>query len=32
MDNFGCDPLGRHSMLQTAENVAAKHQITTRRR
>jgi acetyl-CoA acetyltransferase len=29
MDNFGCDPLGRHSMLQTAENVAAKHQITT---
>ena len=29
MDNFGCDPLGSHSMLQTAENVAAKHQITT---
>jgi acetyl-CoA acetyltransferase family protein len=29
MDNFGCDPLGRHSMLQTAENVAARHQITT---
>src|SRR5262245_35302963 len=29
MDNFGCDPLGRHSMLQTAENVATKHQITT---
>lgn len=29
MDNFGCDPLGCHSMLQTAENVAAKHQITT---
>jgi acetyl-CoA acetyltransferase len=29
LDNFGCDPLGRHSMLQTAENVAAKHQITT---
>jgi acetyl-CoA acetyltransferase len=29
MDNFGCDPLGRHSMLQTAENVAIKHQITT---
>jgi len=29
MDNFGCDPLGRHSMLQTAENIAAKHQITT---
>jgi acetyl-CoA acetyltransferase len=29
MDNFGCDPLGPHSMLQTAENVAAKHGITT---
>ena len=29
MDNFGCDPLGSHSMLQTAENVAARHQITT---
>jgi acetyl-CoA C-acetyltransferase len=29
MDNFAGDPLGRHSMLQTAENVAAKHQITT---
>jgi len=29
MDNFGCDPLARHSMLQAAENVAAKHQITT---
>ncbi|HER25922.1 MAG TPA: thiolase family protein, partial [Rhodospirillales bacterium] len=29
MDNFGCDPLGRHSMLQTAENVAAKHGIST---
>ena len=29
MENFGCDPLGHHSMLQTAENVAAKHQITT---
>ncbi len=29
MDNFGCDPLGRHSMLQTAENVAAKYQIGT---
>jgi acetyl-CoA acetyltransferase family protein len=29
MDNFGCDPLGPHSMLQTAENVAARHQITT---
>ena len=29
MDNFGCDPLGRHSMIQTAENVAAKHNIGT---
>ncbi|MBI3148136.1 MAG: thiolase family protein [Betaproteobacteria bacterium] len=29
MDNFGCDPLGRHSMLATAENVAKKHGIGT---
>jgi acetyl-CoA acetyltransferase len=29
MDNFGCDPLGPHSMLATAENVAARHGITT---
>jgi acetyl-CoA acyltransferase len=29
MDNFGCDPLGGHSMLTTAENVAAKHGIGT---
>jgi len=29
MDNFGCDPLGGHAMLQTAENVAAKHGIGT---
>lgn len=29
MDNFGCDPLGGHSMLQTAENVAARHGVTT---
>jgi len=29
MDNFNCDPLGQHAMVQTAENVAAKHQITT---
>ncbi len=29
MENFNCDPLGRHSMLQTAENVATKHQVTT---
>ncbi len=29
MDNMSCDPLGNHSMTQTAENVAAKHGITT---
>jgi acetyl-CoA acetyltransferase len=29
MDNFNCDPLGGHTMLQTAENVAAKHGIGT---
>ena len=29
LDNFSRDPLGGHAMLQTAENVAAKHQITT---
>lgn len=29
MDNFGCDPLGRHAMINTAENVAAKHGIGT---
>jgi acetyl-CoA acetyltransferase family protein len=29
MDNFMCDPLGGHSMLQTAENVAREHGITT---
>ncbi|MCC7151934.1 MAG: thiolase family protein [Rubrivivax sp.] len=29
MDNFGCDPLGRHSMLVTAENVARRHGIAT---
>ncbi len=29
MDNFSCDPLGRHAMIQTAENVADKHQITS---
>jgi len=28
MDNFNCDPLGRHAMIDTAENVAAKHQVT----
>jgi len=29
MDNFGCDPLGRHAMIETAENVAKKHDIST---
>jgi len=29
MDNFGCDPLGGHSMLATAENVAREYGITT---
>ena len=29
MESFNRDPLGDHSMLQTAENVAAKHGITT---
>jgi len=29
MSNFAADPLGGHSMLKTAENVATKHQITT---
>jgi acetyl-CoA acetyltransferase len=29
MDNFGCDPLGPHAMVKTAENVAAKHGIST---
>ncbi len=29
MDNFSCDPLGGHAMLDTAENVAKKHGITT---
>lgn len=29
MDNFGCDPLGSHSMVMTAENVAKKHGIGT---
>jgi acetyl-CoA acetyltransferase family protein len=29
LDNFSCDPLGNHSMTQTAENVARKHGITT---
>jgi acetyl-CoA acetyltransferase len=29
LDNFSHDPLGPHSMLRTAENVAAKHGIST---
>ena len=29
MDNFGCDPLGGHSMIVTAENVARRHGIST---
>lgn len=29
LDNFSCDPLGKHSMIETAENVARKRQITT---
>jgi acetyl-CoA acetyltransferase len=29
MDNFGCDPLGGHAMIATAENVARRHGIGT---
>jgi acetyl-CoA acetyltransferase len=29
MDNMACDPLGGHSMTQTAENVAARYQVST---
>lgn len=29
MDSFGCDPLGPHAMIDTAENVARKHGIAT---
>ena len=29
IDSFNCDPLGGHSMLQTAENVAAKYSISS---
>ena len=29
MDNFSCDPNGGHAMVTTAENVAAKHSIST---
>jgi len=28
LDNFSCDPLGGHAMIDTAENVAGKHQVT----
>ena len=29
LDNFACDPVGRNSMLDTAENVARKYGIST---
>lgn len=29
LQNFGCDPLGPHSMLQTGENVAKAHGFST---
>ena len=29
IDNFRCDPLGPHAMVETAEKVAAKHGIST---
>jgi len=29
MENFTCDPLGSHSMLDTAENAARRHGFTT---
>ena len=29
LDNFNCDPLGGHAMINTAENVAKKRQIST---
>ncbi|HEX9277213.1 MAG TPA: thiolase family protein [Casimicrobiaceae bacterium] len=29
LENFDCDPLGPHSMLATAENVARRHGFTT---
>jgi len=29
LDNFSCDPCGNHTMLQTAENTAARHGVTT---
>jgi acetyl-CoA acetyltransferase family protein len=29
LENMACDPLGRHSMTQTAENVARRHGVST---
>ena len=29
LDNFSCDPVGGNSMIQTAENVATRHGIST---
>jgi len=29
LDNFNCDPLGPHAMVRTAENVAARHGISS---
>jgi acetyl-CoA acetyltransferase len=29
LENFNCDPLGPHSMLDTAENVARAHGVST---
>jgi len=29
LDNFSCDPLGGHAMINTAENVAKKYGIST---
>lgn len=29
LDNFNCDPLGKHAMVNTAENVAKKYGIAT---
>ncbi|MBN9427412.1 MAG: thiolase family protein [Burkholderiales bacterium] len=31
LGNFNCDPLGRHAMLATAENVARRHGFDTAR-
>jgi len=29
LDNFSCDPVGQNAMIETAENVARKHRIST---